>query len=147
MKLQALAGLAAALVFACIPLRAHAQSAAGEMGSAATGTAKQAGETPRTDDAEHGLGHDGVAVRHRFARASAVNGGRDADAVDALDAGCAVGPFSVGRSVGAGCTIGAGCPIGTVDAGRTAGCGLLAEEVFQISVERRPVMPAERGAY
>ena len=32
MKVQTFAGLTVALIFACIPLRAHAQSAAGGMG-------------------------------------------------------------------------------------------------------------------
>jgi hypothetical protein len=44
MKLQTFAGLTVALIFACIPLRAHAQAAAGGMGSAAEGAAKQAGQ-------------------------------------------------------------------------------------------------------
>ena len=43
MKVQVFAGLTAALVLACIPLHAHAQGAAGGIGSAVAGAAEKTG--------------------------------------------------------------------------------------------------------
>ena len=51
MKVQTFSGLTVALIFACIVLPTHAQGAAGGMGSAAEGAAKQAGQN--ADDGDH----------------------------------------------------------------------------------------------
>ena len=120
MKLQTFAGLTVALIFACIPLRAHAQAAAGGMGSAAESAAKQGRpERRRSDDAEHGLLHDGVASRTRVAAGSASGGWCAFDAVGArrtFDAWCGAGyALSAGRTGDGGCTFDA------VDARRCSG--------------------------
>ena len=130
MKVQTFAGLTVAFIFACVPLRAHAQGAAGAMpGAPSAPSVPGAPSMPSVPGAVPGMpsvpgapdaqwrAHPRCPLDAGGSTRHAVGAGR------ALDAGRCIG--STGRAVSAGCSVGAFSAGWTVDAGRSFGRRLL----------------------